>query len=233
MKKFFRQPVLLCFSPPVMIATIIVEIGLAIWVLARYTVGSSRRLIVAILFCLAAFQLAEFNVCGATVPDIVWSRIGYVFITLLPPLALHLILKLRRGRWHLVVGVAYALAAAFAAGFAFLPTSLNKGVCTGNYVIFRLAQPLADMYSYYYLGLVALGLCLALWPLHKGTKRSRAALKWTALGYVAFTLPTIIITYLLPLTRLGIPSIMCGFAVILAVIFGVRVAPLVDDARRA
>jgi hypothetical protein len=229
MRQQFRGPVLLCFSPPVMIATIVIELALALWVFSRFALGTSRRLIVVILACLAAFQLAEFNVCGSTTPDLIWSRIGYVFITLLPPLALHLIMRLRRGRWRPLVAVSYVVGSAFALAFVFLPTALNRGICAGNYVIFRLAQPLSDYYSYYYMGLVALGLVMAFWPTKSLGARRRSALRWTAIGYIAFTLPTVIITYLLPFTRLGIPSIMCGFAVILAIIFGLKVAPLADD----
>jgi hypothetical protein len=229
MKDFFRQPNLICFSPPVMIATIFIELGLATWVFARYAVGSSRRLIIAMLICLAAFQLAEFNVCSPALPDIVWSRIGYVFITLLPAFGLHLVTRLRRENRPTLTTSGYAIAGLFAVAFAALPTALNRGICTGNYVIFLLAQPLSTLYGYYYLGLVLLGLALALWPLRHASATQRIALHWTAFGYLAFSVPTLIINFLLPLTRLGIPSIMCGFAVILAIILGLRVAPLAKD----
>jgi hypothetical protein len=228
MNKLFRAPTMLCFSPPVMVATIIIELSLAVWVVARYAVGTSRRLIVTLLVCLAAFQLAEFNVCSSAMPDVIWSRIGYVFITFLPPLGLHLVMRLRRNRSPVLLAGSYVVAAFFAGAFAFLPTSLNRGVCAGNYVIFRLSEPLAHIYGCYYFALVLLGLGLALWPSHHANVRRRDALRWTAVGYVAFTLPTLIINFLLPMTHMGIPSIMCGFAVILAVILGTRVAPLLE-----
>lgn len=229
MNELFRKPTLMCFSPPVMVATIIIELGLAVWVVARYVLGTSRRLIIAILVCLAAFQLAEFNVCGSSMPDVIWSRIGYVFITLLPPLGLHLIMRLRGERGRALIMGSYVVAAAFAGAFAFLPTALNRGVCAGNYVIFRLSEPLAIAYGYYYFGLVLLGLALALWPRHKVGERRREVLAWVAGGYCAITVPVLIINFLLPATHMGIPSIMCGFAVILAIILGTRVAPLVEE----
>jgi len=218
----------MCFSPPVMVATIIIELSLVGWVLVRYALGTSRRLIIAILVCLAAFQLAEFNVCSSALPDIIWSRIGYVFITLLPPLGLHLVMRLRRNRISVLLAGSYTAAIFFAGAFAFLPTALNRGVCAGNYVIFRLSEPLAIVYGYYYFGLVLLGLGLTLWPVHNADERRREALHWTAVGYFAITVPTLIINFLLPMTHLGIPSIMCGFAVILAIILGTRVARLVE-----
>lgn len=227
--KYFKRTTLLCFSPPVMIATIVIELSLAAWVLTRYALGTSRRIILAILICLAAFQLAEYNVCSPALPDIIWSRIGYVFITMLPALGIHLITRLRREERTVLLSSTYSAATLFAVAFAFLPTSLNHGVCAGNYVIFRLSQPLASIYGYYYLGFVAFGLALALMPAKKASTSGKAALRWTSWGYVAFTVPTLIINFLLPMTRLGIPSIMCGFAVILAIILSLKVAPLADD----
>jgi hypothetical protein len=233
MKSFMHRPVLLCFSPPVMIATIIIEVSLAIWVSVKYMTSSARRLILAILFCLAAFQLAEFNVCSPSVPSLVWSRIGYVFITFLPPLGIHLITKIRREQRPRLLAAAYTAASAFAVAFAFLSNNLNRGVCAGNYVIFVLAQPLAMLYGLYYLGFVAVGLALTRLRVKNPTSKTPLALNWMTAGYVAFTLPTIIINFLLPMTRLGIPSIMCGFAVLLALILGLKVAPLTDMKARS
>lgn len=228
MKSFFRRPALLCFSPPVMIATMVIELALAVWVALKYVTNTPRRLILALLVCLAAFQLAEFNVCSPATPDIVWSRIGYIFITFLPPLGIHLITKLRREQRTGLIATGYAASTIFAFAFAFLSNNLNRGVCAGNYVIFVLAQPLATLYGTYYLGLVVVGLVLTRWPQKHPSPTSTTALGWMTAGYLAFTLPTLIIDFILPMTRLGIPSIMCGFAVILAIILGTRVAPLAE-----
>ena len=59
----FRKPKLYCFSPPVMIATFVIEVSLAIYTLWRYKLNPVTRLTVALLVCLAIFQLAEYNVC--------------------------------------------------------------------------------------------------------------------------------------------------------------------------
>lgn len=224
--RHLRQPILLCFSPPVMVATILIELALAAWVVIRYAISSARHLITAILILLAAFQFAEFNVCGSSLPDLIWSRLGYVFITFLPPLGLHLITQLRHEPHSRLLRLSYGGAAAFAGGFALLPAGLNRGVCGGNYVIFRLAEPLSTVYTAFYLGLVFLSLAVALRPHLNLAPESHQALQWIAIGYLAFTLPTFVINYLLPATHLAIPSIMCGFAVILALILGLRVAPL-------
>lgn len=230
--KVLRPNTLLCFSPPVMAATIIIELGLALWVAIRYTTSNTRRLIIALLVFLAGFQIAELNVCDRMPPDLLWSRIGYVFITLLPPLSLHLVTLLRRKPHAPLVRIAYITGALFATAFAILPAGLNQGICTGNYVIFRLEQPLALLYMIYYFGLVFLGLIMALLPLKRVPARNYQATRWLAIGYLTFTMPTFILNILLPSTVHGIPSIMCGFAVLFAIILGLRVASFSEKARK-
>src|SRR5687768_2570427 len=89
MKKYTNK--LFCFSPPVMIATFAIEIALAIYAVWRYKLNTISRLVVSLLVFLAIFQFAEYMLCGGFgVDGFTWSRIGYVSITMLPPLGLHL-----------------------------------------------------------------------------------------------------------------------------------------------
>lgn len=215
---------LACFSPPIMIATVAIELGLAAWVLLRYRLNSTRRIMLAILVCLAGFQLAEFSVCGQYGSSLVWSRLGYVLITFLPALGIHLALNIGHLRSKFTV-VPYALAAGFAGLFAFLPSELNSSVCTGNYVVFQLSAGLSVYWMWYYLGGVAVGLALAARGAATGRVPTRPAFLWLALGYLSFILPSYSIYWLAPATGRGLPSIMCGFAVLLALIIGLKIAP--------
>lgn len=51
------------------------------------------------------------------------------------------------------------------------------------------------------------------------------ALRALALGYLAFIVPTTAVNLINPATLAGIPSIMCGFAVLLAIILAGEVLP--------
>lgn len=211
-----------------MIATIIIELALAGWVIIRYATSTAKRLIVTLLFSLAAFQLAEYNVCSSAPVDLFWSRFGYIFITILPPLGIHLLLRIRRESRPKLLALSYATAAGFTAAFAFLSTGLNHGVCAGNYVIFILAKPLTQFYDIYYFSLVLIGLWLGLRPATSVTSLTRRrGLLWMVMAYLAFSVPTIIINLMLPATKAAVPSIMCGFAVVFALIIGLKVAPLI------
>lgn len=136
---------LYCFSPPAMVATFAIEAGLAIYLLIRYKMTITIRLASAILILLAVFQLAEFNVCGqSSAAALAWSRIGYVAITLLPPLALNMVLvitKIKSKAFTLLLVLAYASSIIFALFIGLNSQSFNGHICAGNYAIFQLVHP--------------------------------------------------------------------------------------------
>jgi len=144
-----------CFSPPVMIATFITESVLFIYTVLRYKMNTLSRLVAAILVLLAVFQLAEYHVCeySGTASAAVWARIGYGAITLIPPLAIHLIRTISGRGWHIIVWLAYASAGFFAVFFGFSKSAFRSHICAGNYVIFQLVHPAGGLYFTYYLTL--------------------------------------------------------------------------------
>lgn len=113
---------LYCFSPPVMLITFLIEISGALWVLIRYRTNRAAQLIMALLVLLGIFQLAEYMVCERVlgVSSLDWARIGYMAISLLPPLGLHLVLVLAGKPNRGLTLAAYGSAVAFAAYFLFV-----------------------------------------------------------------------------------------------------------------
>lgn len=210
-----------------MIITFLLEIGFALYILFRYKLTSVSRLAVAVLAGLAVFQFAEFNICVSAwgVDSLGWARIGYVAITLLPPLGLHLAMTIAGKKQPLVIGAAYGSAALFSYIFLFMGHGMTSQQCLGNYVIFSIAPWAVVPYTLYYYGLLVLtvGYCLAKAQRQKGATRS--ALIALAAGYMAFIVPTTFVNLIDPATIAGIPSIMCGFAVILALLLTFKVVP--------
>ncbi len=225
---------LYCFSPPVMLATFIIEIGLAMYLLWRYKLDRVSRLAVAMLVMLATFQMAEYMVCGGMgVSAEGWARLGYASITILPPLGIHLVFALAGRSNRVITGTAYALSAGFMGYFLFATDVFSGSSCLGNYVIFQLGSVAAQMYTYYYYGLLLVGIGLALQFSGDASPVQKRALMAFVVGYVLFMAPTTIVNTIDPSTIAGIPSIMCGFAVILALIVAFRVMPLVGKERLA
>lgn len=226
--RYLKTNTTYCFSPPVMIATFFIEIGLALYVAWRYKLNEITRLAVALLFFLSVFQLAEYNVCEGSfgIDSLGWARLGYVAITLLPPIGFHLATKIAGQRQRGLVAFAYAAGIAFALFFAFSGDGITSPACLGNYVIFKSAPGSVWLYTLYYYGWLIMSTVYAFTRAKAGLAKHKArALKTLAIGYLAFILPTTLVNIIDPSTIAGIPSIMCGFAVILAVVLAGGVLP--------
>jgi hypothetical protein len=233
-KKSDHSVRLFCFSPPVMIATMFIEVALAIYVIVRYHMNQALRLIVLALGALGLFQLSEYFVCGGLGADAsAWSRMGFVAITALPPLGLHLLYVLSGKQSRKLVGVAYASMAAFMGYFLASSTAFVGHECTGNYVIFQIGSNPALIYGAYYYGWLLAALIIGYRWLVKNNPDKKVKQQITGLmaGYLVFLIPTGIANSVRPETRAGIPSIMCGFAVLFALILALYIAPRVGTVR--
>lgn len=217
---------LYCFSPPVMLATFTIEILFAAYVLWRYKFTPITRLIVAMLGFLALFQGTEFLLCGGLgVNGGTWSRIGYASITMLPPLGIHLAYRLANKKPGIVVALAYASCAAFLAYFVFAAQSITGHTCYANYVTFDASNVSLIPYTIYYYGWLFFGTFMTYKWAATLDKHRRSALYALMGGYLALLVPTTTVTLLWSETLAAIPSIMCGFAIILAGLLTLKVAP--------
>lgn len=226
-----------CFSPPVMIATFTIEALLLVYTLVRYRMSPLGRIVGATLACLALFQFAEYHVCGPQMASENWSRVGYVAITLLPALGIHMIHEIagRGSRW--LVGGAYVSSLAFALVFGLSASAFEGYACAGNYAVFQLASPMGGLFFVYYYFWLITGIFLALHWAGAAKRNVRLALQLQAVGYLSFMVPTGVVNAVNPQTMEGIPSIMCGFAVLYALTLVFGIVPLVlqrrDGAKQA
>jgi hypothetical protein len=214
-----------CFSPPVMLATFITEMALFGWVAVRYAWSATRnRLALGMLLCLAIFQLAEYNVCGRfSVDALTWSRIGFVAITLLPPLGIHLGYVLAGKAERQMVAAAYATSLIFVYLFVFSSVAFQSHVCAGNYAIFQLRSGIGGSYFVYYYGWLLYAIGYALQKAKGLSKLQQKPLYYLVAGYCFFLIPTTVANMVKPETIRGIPSVMCGFALsfALVLVFGI------------
>lgn len=217
---------LYCFSPPVMLATFAIEITFAIYILWRYKFTPITRIIVSLLTLLAVFQGTEFLLCGGLAFEGgTWSRIGYAAITLLPPLGIHLAYLLADKKPGILVGASYVTAAMFIGYFAFATQAISGHTCYANYATFNTADASVIPYAAYYYGWLFIGTFLTYKWAPTLDKNRKAALYALMAGYLALLIPTTTVTVIWNETVAGIPSIMCGFAIILAGLLTLKVAP--------
>lgn len=229
-----KKLALFCFSPPVMVATFLIEIILLLALVIRYKMNRITRLIALSLFALAFFQLAEYFVCGGLGVDAqAWSRLGFVAITSLPPLGLHIIYSIKKTPRMWPVWASYALMAAWIGVFTFSQTAFRSHECAGNYVIFDLQLYLSYLYSAYYYGILLLGIVASLHFAQQASGRQKQALLGMIAGYLVFLLPTAVVNTINPETIAGIPSIMCGFAVLFALILYGYVIPRTSKSNKS
>lgn len=208
-----------------MVATCIIEVALLIYTVIRYKMTILTRLTAAALALLALFQLSEFHVCRSGGGAGAWSRIGFVAITLLPPLGIHIIQNISGRGWRALMWAAYASGAVFAGVLGFSKAAFESHVCAGNYAIFQLAPRLGGFYFQYYYLWLFVGIAMSLYFSTKARRLIREALVLQAVGFLIFILPTGIVNDLNPSTISGVPSIMCGFAVLYAFVLVFAIVP--------
>ncbi len=224
------QGKLFCFSPPVMLATFLIEFTFAAYTMWRYKLSTVRRLAVAMLLALGTFQLAEYMLCGGLGwTNVEWARIGYGSITLLPALGIHMIVSLSGKKKPLLIGAAYASCVAFVSYYLILHGAIDGQSCAANYAIFDTKSS-SFYYMLYYYGWLFAGTYLAMrWG--KELPERRKALQSMAIGYMTFILPTTAFNIIDPATTHAIPSIMCGFAVLFAFTLVSQVLPNSSEVR--
>ncbi|MCU0667554.1 MAG: hypothetical protein MUF85_02965 [Patescibacteria group bacterium] len=211
-----------------MIATFMLEIAMAVYVIFNYRHLFVARLITATLLCLGSFQLAEWMVCqGAMgISSMGWAKIGFVAISFLPPLGIHISNSIAGKKNNKLIATGYGLAVVFSGYFLFATRGISDSICGGNYVIFQLAPGAVNMFSGYYYMMLLIGTGIALYYSVKTKDTNiKSALQWMSIGYISFMLPTVLAVIRYPSASSGIPSIMCGFAVLLALILVLFVLP--------
>lgn len=214
-----------------MLATFAIETCLALYVGMRYSSRVFRFLVCTLLLCLASFQLAEYRVCvGPSALALGWAKVGLAGITLLPALGMHLIGTVTRKSPLITVG--YAIAAAYGALFLLDPAATGRPECMGNYVLVQIAPGwFSLLYEAYYFLFILLAMAEMASRLMQrdpppGPGFSKKLIGLMLAGYLSFTVPMAITGLMSPELRRATPSIMCGFALILAIVLAMYVAPL-------
>jgi hypothetical protein len=223
-----------------MMATTIIEVGLALYTLWRYRMTVLTRLALVTLLALATFQLAEYYVCtGIGSMAVPWSRVGFVAITLLPPLGLHMMHLLAGKDRRRLVYTAYATMAAYMGFFLLAPGIFTGHQCTGNYVIFQFTPNVTGTYTVYYFGWLLAGIGLGFkWANELKAAGAKAARKLKTvqgliLGYLVFLVPSAISMAVRPDARRGIPSVLCGFAILYALLLALYIMPRAQEHRES
>jgi hypothetical protein len=214
-----------------MLATFLIELSLAVVVFLRYRITRFGKTAGLVLVLLALFQLSEYRICTAIGSEsLLWARIGFVAITLLPVAGLYLVSLVSRRPHFLKIG--YATALGFVLYFILVPKSISGAICGGNYVIFNGSNDFYRLYGFYYLGFLLLGIWESVESIEnpKRTTTAKSLLQWWIIGYMSFMAPMGAAYLFFPETRNAVASVMCGFAILLALIMTIKIVPAYDRA---
>lgn len=226
MFKFLKEKnKLYCFTPEVMLATFIIEIILAIYVFVRYKKLLFYYLVMGILASLAFFQLAEYQVCVEST-NFLWVRIAIISTMFLPIFGLHLIKVVQQNKADAFLRILYIGAILFSGVILFTEYVTGTVVCNGNYIIFQNHSPFPWLYPIYYFGLILWSIIEAYSMRTCCKLKYKSILNWIIIGYLSFLIPSGLVYLLSESSQDNLPSIMCGFALMLAFILVIRVIPL-------
>ncbi len=209
------------YSPALAICTAIFEITIAIWALR----GPGRRPIVrttcAILLLLAAYQIVEVLVCSSSLSIGFMPQLAFIVVTWLPPLGLLLVAQLSPSQTMTNYAISYfmlAVALGIVVWIAFDSRFVSDSVCNVVYAKYSTPLPRFRFYGWFYwIGLFGM-IALSAW----GVRASRDAvqqklLKHVLYGSLGFIVPAVLVTRYVAPGEGALPSILCHFALILAV----------------
>lgn len=205
-----------CFTPLVSLSTFVIEFLFALYVLVKYKPTLFSKLCVTVLICLGLFQLSEFLLCTTPFIDIS-IKLGYVAITLLPALGLHIVYTLTN-RWKIIAYLSYVWAALLILAIIFIPKVAFLATCNPNYVSYDANPTFSFLHWLYYTVVMIIGMILLTYAIVKkiGDKKGE---KWMIASYLVFIIPSGALYYMNLMGQAALPSVMCGFALLTAIIF--------------
>jgi hypothetical protein len=212
------------YSPILAVATAAFEIVVAGWAFTSRSKVESRAIIrttTAILLLLAGYQLAEVAICADVAAAGFLPRLAFIIVTWLPPLGLLLVAQLRSPRSRVLRGSAHGMLAAAAGIVVWIVVDrsfASASVCNAVYAHYAHAMPRFLAYAWFYwLGLAGMVLFSGHGAVTCRDARRRQQLTQVFAGTTGFVALSMLTSQFVPPAQGALPSIMCHFALLLAV----------------
>lgn len=207
------------YSPQLSIITAAFEVGAALWILRRG--GRNRHLAASLLLLLAGYQGLEWLACAT--PSRLWlARLAFADVAWLPPVGILLVVRLvdSKRRWPHYLARAFMGAAGVASVAALLlPGFISGTICQAVFATYRTHAAFAyTAYGVFYdLGLLTM-IFGGLWGMVRVEDPTRRAMLADFVGgSLAFVLAALMTLVAVPEARGASPSILCHYALLLAV----------------
>jgi hypothetical protein len=172
------------------------------------------------LFLLSLYQAIEATICVGLLDSTVLSRLAFMVIIWLPPFGVLLISKLFAERYRLFdwfIIFLFTINLLTVILILFDKNFVLKTVCSTVFAKFTNSQPLYLFYSIVYqFGLLSMILTASYGIITYKNSKEKLLMKQILIGTLAFVIPALITVFAVRSTNGALPSIMCHFAIFLA-----------------
>jgi len=213
----------MCYNPTISLTTAIIEWTLAIILPWKYTKTRTRFFSSALMFFLGLYQFTEFMFCKTNQADL-WMRIGFMAYSLLPAIGLHTTLHYLKIKfnifWIYIIPVLYIIGAASTTNFVVESKCYDIFVTARN-IFSNINSPLASLrfgiYTAYYFGFILIACLIGIRAYLKETNQKRQKILLTfPIAVFLMSFPTFILIIIFPALNIQFPSVLCHFALLLA-----------------
>lgn len=206
----------MCFAPYISLSTFVIEFLLALYFFLIRPKDRLNRVVALISFLLGFYQLNEFLICVTGLA--VFTKLAMITTAVLPALGISFALVMGRKRlrfhWHLLL---YAPAALFVVLFAAAYYG-DPATCWSVFIEYPSAGLLGDLYAVYYAAyIIGAAVLFHFFAGAAKAKPERVMLNLGMLSMAIFTVPTFIFLIFLPGFFSQFPSVLCEFALLLAI----------------
>jgi len=208
------------YSPVLAVATALIEIWAGVWTLRGPGRKHILRTAAVMLFLLAGYQIAEAVLCTLSPTSTAIPQLAFIIVTCLPPLGLVLAAQLSspEARWMRIT--AFTMLSAGMAIVIWIAVDgrfVSDSVCNVVYARYAHPVPRIRFYGWYYwLGLFGIVIFSFLGRRSSDSALSQRQLDLLLFGTLGFIVPAVITTRYIAPAEGALPSVLCHFALILA-----------------
>lgn len=210
------------YSPALGTLTAVFEFAASLWIF-RFAIDKRFKfLVIGLLVLLGIYQILEVTICMQEVqPSQLLSRLAFLDITWLPPMGLLLIQNIcPHTKWLKQFVRAVVIVAALMSFWILVDYRFVTGtICEFMYAKYTYIEPYFHFYgAFYEISQMSLIFLPPLLMAQDLTIYQREHLRDIQLGALLFVVPSIFLVAVVPgITGNGLPSVMCHFAIFLAV----------------
>lgn len=214
----------MCFTPAISLTTAIIEFILATVLLLFFPKIKFRNFFAVFIYLLGFYQFSEFMICSGFSPYL-WATLGFITYSFLPAVGLHSILYFSKKKFNILFIYLIPIIVSLVA--LVTPKFIQTVSCDRFFILVRSLFHsgaswwlviLFFLYVVYYVGFIIL-MCFVgyQYAIKQKNKLKRKLVFVIILGVLLMTLPTFILIFLFPSLSIMFPSVLCEFALLLAI----------------